>query len=40
MTYSDRKEGLTNNVGRIDAVDNDDTEMTDKKVYESVCVIT
>ena len=36
MTYSDREKRLINKIRRIDAVSDDDAEMADKLVYESV----
>ncbi len=40
VTYSDKKEGPPNKVGRMNAFDSDDVEMADKVVHESVCSTT
>ncbi len=38
MTHFNRKEGPTTKFGRIDAVADDNAEMADKVIYESIPV--
>ncbi len=40
VTYSDKEEKPVNKIGRIDAVGDDDEEIADKVVYESMYNIT
>ena len=40
MIYFNKREGPTNKVRKMDAINGDNTKMTDKVVYKSVCSTT